>query len=143
MRVNIKRHIKVFALLVTIMIWSCGPDDPSGPTLQEEAFAVLAGDWGFGTTGSIVLDGQDVSLNFPAFSLSFADGTYQTNSGGNLFNATGTWEWVNENAQQLMLDTGEEVTIISLTETAFEFSFFHNGNTASGIQGNYVVKVVK
>ena len=138
-----KRHIKVFALLVTIMVCSCDPDDPSGPTLQEEAFAALAGDWAFGATGSIVLDGQDVSLNFPGFNLSFADGTYQTNNGGDLFNATGTWEWVNENAQQLILDTEEEVTIVTLTENLFEFSFFHNGNSVSGIQGNYVINVVK
>jgi hypothetical protein len=143
MRINIKRHIKVFALLITIMVWSCDPDDPSGPTLQDEAFAALAGNWSLGTTGSIVLDGQDVSLNFPGFSLSFADDTYQTSNGGSLFNATGTWKWVNQNAQQLALDTGEEVTIIVLTEGIFEFSFFRNGSTAAGMQGNYLVQVEK
>ncbi len=138
------RKINIYVVLVLSLVLglsSCNPDD--GPSLQDEAFELLEGEWTFGTTGSILLDGEDLSLNFPGFSLSFANGTYQTSNGGDLFRATGTWEWLNEEAKQITLDTGEEVTIVNLTESVFEFSFFHTGSAAAGIRGNYTIKVVK
>lgn len=132
-------------VLAGSLLLSCAGDDPSGPTAQELAFEKLAGNWTFGTSGSITLDGQDVSLNYPGFSLSFADGTYQTLNAGDLFRASGTWSWANEEAGSVLLDTGEEATIITLTETDFQFSFTHSGTggEAAGTAGNYVVTLEK
>lgn len=141
---NLKKSTYLVLILsVFLLLPSCGTEGTSEPDAQALAFELLAGNWGFGTNGTIVLDGQDVSLNFAGFSLSFTDGSYQTTNAGDLLSASGTWSWVNENAQQLLLDTGEEVTIQNLTQTSFEFSFFHQGNTAAGIQGNYTITVNK
>ena len=138
-----KKYIMTIALAFIVLNSSCSSDD-SGPTAQAIAFEKLAGQWTFGATGSITLDGQDVSLNYPNFSLSFTDGTYQTTNGGELFKANGTWAWANEDAGSLTLDTGEEVTINNLTETNFRFSFTHDdGGIAAGTAGNYVVTVNK
>ena len=140
-------HIYTFMLLTLggCLLLTCSDDEPSGPTEQELAFEKLAGDWTYGTSGSITLDGQDVSLNYPGFSLSFADGTYQTRNAGDLLSASGTWEWANEEAGSLLLDSGEEVTIIELTETLFRFSFTSTGTggEAAGTAGNYVITVEK
>lgn len=141
---KIRQHSRLLILLITINLLSaCGGDGSTGPSLQEIAFEKLSGSWSLATSGGILLDGQDVSLNYPGFSLSFADGTYQTINGGDLFNASGTWAWSNESAQQLTMDTGEDVTIQNLSENQFRFTFFHQGSTAAGIRGNYTVNVEK
>lgn len=128
--------------MLSFMLWSCGNDDNPGRG-SDVVFQKLAGDWSLGTSGGIVLDGQDISLNYPGFTLSFADGTYQTTNGGDLFRATGTWQWADEAGRVLTLDTGEDVTIVKLTQSDFEFTFFHAGNVRAGIQGNYTVNVSK
>ncbi|MFY0594669.1 hypothetical protein, partial [Roseivirga sp.] len=93
--------------------------------------------------GSILLDNEDISLNYPGFTLSFADGTYQTTNGADLFNATGTWDWTDDAGTVLTLDTGEEITINTLNLTEFSFSFFHAGSRRAGIRGNYTINVFK
>ncbi len=133
------------AVLLFISLLACGSDDSNGPSLQDLTFEKLAGSWTIGTSGSISLDGQDITLNYPGFTLSFADGTYNTTNAGDLFRASGTWQWSSEQATSVILDTGEEVTIINLTETDFQFSFTHTGTggTAAGTAGNYVVTLEK
>lgn len=147
MKKSITNYQKYTFILLTCLclLFSCGDDDPSGPTEQELAFERLAGDWTFGTNGSIVVDGQDVSPNYPGFSLSFADGTYQTQSGGDLFRASGTWEWLDEEAGSIRLDDSREITIVALTENLFNFTFFFSGSGGArhGISGNYDITVVK
>ncbi|MBO3700595.1 hypothetical protein [Roseivirga sp. E12] len=132
----------LLGLIITVSIVGCG-SGTTDPSLQDLAFEKLAGSWSMPANGGVLLDGQDVSLNYPGFSLSFTDGGYQTTNGGDLFRASGTWTWTNENAQTLTLDTGEEVTIQNLTETQFRFTFFHQGSVAAGIRGNYTINVNK
>ncbi|WP_323758011.1 hypothetical protein [Roseivirga sp.] len=142
---KIKRipFLSVLVLLVMVLI-GCGSDSPIGKTINELAFEKLAGDWSYGTNGQIILDGQDVSLNYVGFSMSFTDGTYTTTNGGDLFKATGTWTWANETGGSINLDTGEEVTILDLSLTSFKFSFTHTGGpVAAGTSGNYTVSLEK
>tara|TARA_R110002072_G_scaffold87575_1_gene197474 strand:+ start:465 stop:896 length:432 start_codon:yes stop_codon:yes gene_type:complete len=143
MKINRTKTISTLVLLVMIII-GCSSDDPNGPTNKELAFEKLAGNWTYGTSGQITLDGQDVSLNYPGFTLSFTDGTYTTINGGDLFRATGTWAWANEAAGSINLDTGEEVTILELSVTNFKFSFTHTGGgVAAGTSGSYTVSLEK
>lgn len=145
MKIITHTYTLILLALAGCLLLNCGDDEPATPTAQEQAFEVLAGEWTFGTSGSITLDGQDVSLNYPGFSLSFADGTYQTQNAGDLLSATGTWQWVDEEASLILLDSGEQVTIIVLTETSFQFSFTSNGSggEAAGTAGSYVVSLEK
>lgn len=135
------RHILIFMLISISVFSSCQNEE--NPSLSELAFEKLSGTWGFGTEGSIRLDGEDISLNYPGFTLSFAEGTYQTTNGADLFRASGTWEWIGDEGNILALDTGEEVTVNALNINELDFSFVHVGSTRAGIQGNYRVQVFK
>ena len=145
MKFNKHTYTLILLALAGSLLLNCGDDEPAGPTDQDLAFEKLAGAWTFGTSGSITLDGQDVSLNYPGFSLSFTDGTYQTQNAGDLLSASGTWQWVDESAEVIVLDSGEQVTIVNLTDTNFQFSFTSDGTggEVAGTAGNYVVTVEK
>lgn len=140
-------YIGSIALFVCLsLLCSCGGDDD--PTAQELAFEKLSGTWSLSSGGSIVIDGQDASLNFSGFSFSFTNGTYSTANAGDLFRASGTWTWQDEEAQRLSIDDGKSITITSLTENQFVFTFTSNGtggvaNSGEGIAGNYTITVNK
>ncbi len=145
---NIKL-IKTITFLFTLGIlsaMSCGSEED--PSAQQLAFEKLAGSWDISQGGSIVIDGQDATANFTGFAFSFTDGGYTTTNAGDMFRASGTWEWVNEEAQELSIDDGKTITIITLTETLFVFSFTSDGNAGTanhgeGIAGNYTITVNK
>ena len=140
------RKIYTYALvaILAIVSLSCDPDDPVEPSIQDLTFEKLAGDWTLGQFGSIKVDGSDVSANYPGFALSFAEGTYTTTNAGDLFRASGTWEWAGESAAAVNLDDGKVVSINSLTTTKFVFSFTkQDGPVRAGIAGNYVITVEK
>mgnify|MGYP005817246683 CR=1 FL=1 len=123
---------------------ACNNDDPIAPTEQELIFETLAGQWTLGQFGSIKVDGANVSPNYPGFALSFASGTYTTSNAGNLFSASGTWEWVDEEATQVILDDGKLITIDLLNTGKFVFSFTKSdGPVRAGVAGNYVITVLK
>lgn len=140
----------LYTLLAVLLVvgLACNPDDNSEPTAQELAFEILSGSWGLTQGGSIVVDGQDLSLNYQGFSVSFTNGSYSTTNAEDLFNASGTWTWVDNEAQMISLDDGKQITIRSLTETEFVFNFSFSGsggqaNHADGIAGSYVITVNK
>lgn len=141
------KYIYSAVLVIAILgLSSCGSDDD--PTAQELAFEKLSGTWNLANGGSIMIDGQDASLNFAGFSFSFTDGTYSTANAGDLFRATGTWSWQNEAAQSITIDDGKTITIATLTEQQFVFTFTSNGtggvaNSGEGIAGNYTITVNK
>lgn len=135
----------IIILGLVLLAFACTPDDgPVEPGLQELTFENLAGQWTLGQFGSIKLDGADVSANYAAFALSFEDGTYTTTNAGDLFNSSGTWEWVDVDATQVQLDDGKLVTINSLNSSKFVFSFTKSdGPVRAGLAGNYVITVEK
>ena len=134
--------------MTTIMLsLACGGDE-SDPTAQELAFERLSGSWDMSQGGLIIIDGNDATANFIGFGLSFTDGGYNTTNAGELFSATGTWSWADEEAQMISLDDGKLVTIQSLTETELVFNFQFSGtggeaNHADGIAGGYTITVNK
>ncbi|WP_422354153.1 hypothetical protein [Roseivirga pacifica] len=149
---NIALLLVLVALFLMGFLTSCKDDDgPLTPSARELAFEKLSGDWDLGNgAGRIEVDGTDVSANYPGFTLSFTDGGYTTTNGADLFNASGTWQWTDEDAKMLSLDDGKEVTITLLNENRFTFTFTHAGgssangiNTSNGIEGSYTISVVK
>ena len=142
------RYINLLLIALLITAVSCDPDDEPIFTEQELIFAKLAGSWTLKSGSSIMLDGQNVSLNYPGFAISSTDGLYATLNGGDLFNASGTWTWDDAEAGFITLDDGKEVTIVTLTETLFKFTFTISGtggevNGVDGTAGNYEVIVEK
>ncbi len=137
--------IQILLMLVFIVFaTACGGDDD--PTAQQLAFEKLSGSWDLSQGGSIIIDGQDATANFTGFAFTFTDGTYTTTNAGDMFRASGTWEWTDEEAQQLSVDDGKTITIVTLTETLFVFTFTSDGNPGAanhgeGIAGNYTITV--
>ena len=139
------KYSSLLLLTMVLSLLSCGGSDdgPGEPTAQEMAFELLAGSWTL-NNGSIVLDGSNVSANFPGFSLFFANGTYSTSNAGDLFNASGTWSWVGDSDRLVLLDDGKEVNINTLTTSQFIFSFqLGDGSSVAGLEGNYQVTLTK
>lgn len=145
MKNNINISITLFGIVsCLVFLGSCSDDNDLIPSQQDLVFEALSGAWMLNNgAGRMLLDGKDVSANFPQFSLSFDDGSYTTTNGGNLFDATGTWEWLDENAQQLKLSDGKEVTIDLLNEHRFTFKFTQGGARAAGLPGAYIISVVR
>jgi hypothetical protein len=122
-----------------------GDDVPAEPSAQELTFENLSGQWGLPTTGGIVLDGVDRTLNYAGFNLSFTEGGYITSNAGSLFRATGTWSWLNETTTtQISLDDGKTINIQNLTASRFVFTFSQStGGAKAGTAGSYTVTVNK
>lgn len=140
---RIYNYMLIAALAIVSL--SCNPDDgPADPRATELAFEKLAGQWTLGQFGSIKVDGSDVSANYSGFALSFTDGGYTTTNAGELFSASGTWEWADESGGVVNLDDGKTININQLTLKKFVFSFTKSdGPVRAGIAGNYVITVEK
>ena len=138
-------HTILLALTISLISTSCNPDDgPADPRATEIAFEKLAGQWTLGQFGSIKVDGADVSANYPDFGLSFTDGAYTTTNAGELFNASGTWDWSDESGRTVDLDDGKIINIQQLTPIKFVFSFTKSdGPVRAGVAGNYIITVEK
>ena len=145
MQARIKLILVVFLL---VGVFGCKSDDDDGPTppsAQELAFAKLVGNWTLDNGGHILVDGQDVGVNYPGFRLSFTNGGYSTINAGALFKSSGIWSWANDTGGIIDLDDGKSISIVSLTETAFNFTFQFagTGGTANGVGGNYDILLVR
>ncbi len=140
------KHLMLGILLITCFGCGGGGDDGPTETQQEQAFALLAGNW---TLNSIALDGQNVNSDYSGFSLSFTNGGFTTTNAGALFNSIGTWQWADATAANIItLDDGKEVTIVELTTSSFTFTFTVNStggvaNGINGLAGNYRISVNK
>lgn len=141
---------QLYSVLIIILslsfIMACeGKDDgPQEPTAQELTYEKLAGQWSLPSSGGIMVDGVDRTLNYQGFNLSFTEGGYNTTNAGDLFKASGTWEWGNETATQVVLDDGKIVDISSLAASRFVFNFTKSdGPVRAGLAGNYVITVEK
>jgi hypothetical protein len=148
LKLTLNRHLELILLLVVLVIIlsSCGGNGggPEEPSEQDLAFEKLSGAWTLNNGGSINLDGNNVSANYAGFTLSFTDGSFTTTNAGDLFPASGTWEWVGEATNQIRTGRGKVVTISTLTTSSFQFSFTKNAsNAAAGIDGNYVIALNK
>ena len=135
----------LMSFLVAMIITSCGGnDDTPSLTPQEIAEALLETSWTLNNGGSITLDAVEVSDRYDGFTLTIGDGTYTTVNAGELFPASGTWQWVGTTDNQVTTGSGKAITITSLTENRFVFSFIKNNqNAAAGIPGNYLITLTR
>ncbi|MFY0593663.1 hypothetical protein [Roseivirga sp.] len=130
----------LLSYLLLVFITSCGGDDTPELTPQEIAEQLLETSWSIANGGSITLDQVDVSDRYQGFSLTIGDATYTTLNAGELFPASGTWEWVGTTDNMVTTGSGKEITITNLSETQIVFRFLKNDqNSAFGIPGNYTI----
>ncbi|GAB5523833.1 MAG: hypothetical protein Roseis2KO_17050 [Roseivirga sp.] len=119
-----------------------GDDGTDEPSAQELAFEDLAGTW---RLTSIGVDGNDVTPNYPGFTLSYTETSYTTTNAKTLFRASGTWSWADDVTSTLLnLDDGKTITIIGLDENTLRFSFTQSsGGVVAGVSGNYNILMSK
>jgi hypothetical protein len=142
------RYINLLFVAMLITAVGCkknNDDEPTPLTELDLAYAKLAGSWSLQSNGSFTVDGQDVSINYPGFKLSFTDGRYTTTNAGDLFRPSGTWNWPGTTANAIELDDGKTITIKNLTQSSFNFTFQYSGTggQAYGISGSYNILVKK
>ena len=138
----------VIVLLGLVMLSACGGSDPV--PVDEEALA-LNGDWVLPTSGGgVVVDGIDRSLNFVGFKISFGsdtngqEKTYRTSNAGDLFRASGTWDWGSDTKNSMILSEGKTVNIQSQQSSRLVLTFnYADGGIRSGISGNYIITLEK
>lgn len=140
-----RTFIITFIFVVFCTVTGCDEEGTATPSEQDLTYQQLTGQWTLENGGSILLDDQDISLNYTGFELSFADGTYTTINAGSLFDANGTWHWTDGTVtNSITLGDGRVVTIRGISESQFIFSFYKaNRGSAAGIEGNYVVTLTK
>lgn len=143
------KNLRIYLSITVLALFSlgCGTDSPVPESLQDQVFERLSGEWAFGGNGFIRVDGSDVSSNYNGFALSFDDGTYTTTNAGDLFNATGTWEWADDDsgiADQINLDDGKVVNLVEVNPNVLIFGFTKSdGPVRAGIAGEYLIRVEK
>ena len=138
----------VIVLLGLVMLSACGGSD-SVP-VDEESLA-LNGDWVLPTSGGgVVVDGIDRSLNFVGFKISLGsdtngqEKTYRTSNAGDLFRASGTWDWVSDSKNSMILSEGKTLAIQIRQPSRLVLTFnYTNGGVRSGISGNYTLTLEK
>ncbi len=146
----IKRVVKqyVIVLIGLLILSSCGGSDPI--PVDEEALA-LNGDWVLPAAGGgINVDGVDRSLNFVGFKISIdsdtngQEKTYNTENAGDLFSASGTWDWGSESKNSLVLSEGKTLNIQTQQSGRLVLTFnYTNGGVRAGISGNYILTLEK
>ena len=130
------------------MLSACGGDDAE--PVDEEALA-LNGDWILPAAGGgIIVDGVNRSLNFVGFKISMdsdtngQDKTYTTANAGDLFSASGTWDWASERKNSMVLSEGKTLSIQAQQPSRLVLFFnYTNGGVRSGISGNYTLTLEK
>lgn len=145
MKKHIQNTLTLLIAAVVALSLSCGGDEaPSEPTAQELALEQLSATWSI-NGGSIQLDGQDVTANYPGLTLSYTANNYSTQNGGDLFSASGTWSWAGDSDRLILLDDGKQINISTLTDTDLVFSFqlSSTGGEAAGIPGSYEIGMKK
>ena len=138
----------VIVLLGLVMLSACGGSD-SVP-VDEESLA-LNGDWVLPTSGGgVVVDGIDRSLNFVGFKISLGsdtngqEKTYRTSNAGDLFRASGTWDWVSDSKNSMILSEGKTLAIQIRQPSRLVLTFnYADGGVRSGISGNYTITLEK
>lgn len=144
-------RLSAFALasIIVLSVASCGggeDEDPEVPeeTPQEIAQALLENNWTIADGGSITLDGSNISDRYDGFGMNVGNLSFTTTNAGNLFPATGTWQWVGTSDNSVTTGNGKEITITQLSTTRFIFTFQKTDqNAVAGVPGSYVVTLTR
>ena len=129
------------SLALSGMMSGCGKDDPNP---QAEKLRLLSGTW---TIATVDNDGVDVTSQYNGFTLTVTSTkTYSTTNGHNAWPAGGTFEFQQNDLNQIMRDDGVVVTIESATEDQLQLSFQQStltGGRPKGVTGDFVFSLVK
>lgn len=141
---NMKTIVYILIIIATGLV-SCNDDDEATPVdsaqLKAEVTAQLSeSTWNVQTVTVDRLDQNDL---FEGFSLSFGDGTFTSQNGGEVWPASGTWQFANEEATAIVRDDDTVINILTLNDFALVISLSWSENTiglgrTNSISGEHV-----
>ena len=154
-----KKLFPLVLVLILVAITSCGEkkEDPPAPpekTPAELAIEKLAGTQGIsyvlGTSGYVKRNQVDESAYYPGFTfrLQGTDKTYTTSGASDLFEASGSWEFVGANYDKIRLNGSKPASNVEISytkngqELVLTFAVpTPAGGRVTALIGNYEVKL--
>jgi len=139
--------IRAFNIVLLALLMVAGCKKEAALTPQQEVGAMLATAevW---ENPVVFVDGADQSEVYKDFNISFGNGTYKTTSGAPIWNPSGTWTFVNEEATLMLFDGATQVDIKSISEEILELSLLWEENTFEpgrnrSVKGRHVFKLIR
>jgi hypothetical protein len=120
-----KNIVIAVSTIAIFFISGCSKDDETS-TRNEQLRLLTASAW---SINSITVDGVDQSSLFTNMTVSFAESEYETSGGSEVWPASGTWRFKQNNSNVIIIDNDIEMTIVNLDESTLKISFQWNHNT--------------
>lgn len=127
-----------------IFLVGCKDDDPTIRETTTDALINNNKPWII-SGGSVTLDGDDVSNSFEGFEISFAQTTYTSSNGGDIWpeaiDAPWSFKGTDEGDASTIIRSDQiEVQIVVTKESQLllTFTFYDVNGRINGISGNYI-----
>ncbi|HNP19225.1 MAG TPA: hypothetical protein PKL31_12370 [Fulvivirga sp.] len=137
-----------YSLLTFLVVWvatftSCKDDsDPTVSETDQQLTAIMnnGSNWVL-SSGGVMKDDFDVTDQFVGFKLTIGNKTYSTVNGlSPVWEASGTWDFINNNPNQILRDGDTEITV-NLSTSALTLTFsadaVRNGGRVEAVSGEY------
>lgn len=121
-------------MLVTVSFafHSCRKDTTATPS-EVTGKQLSSGVW---KVQSVMVDGTDKTNLFHGFTLQYSSTTFSSSNGTLVWPSSGTWNFKDETAKMIVRDDGLEMTIETVSNTKFTFSFVWTKTTYGGGRSN-------
>ncbi len=148
--INIGLVVAVLSL-ATVMLQGCKEDEdsPIVDTLAEQRDEVIGrltgATW---SVSSVKVDNFDQDDLFEGLTISFENGAFTAQNGGEVWPATGTWEFVSEESTIIVRDDATVVNIVTLNASMLVLSLNWTEDTiglgrTESVSGEHVFTFVK
>jgi hypothetical protein len=143
---RIRLTLIALTLLMGVLVTGCKKTTVTPKTDEELQIEKLTGTWVLqaGSSAVTVDIVNDVTTNWPGFTLTLGNKTYQTSSSPEalIWPSSGTWAF-GTSVSTLVRDDGVEISV-SVTDTSLQLQFDYSasGGRLNGIEGNWVFKMV-
>jgi hypothetical protein len=122
--------LKVVSIVMLIILVALLPAcNKEIPLTEQETVVIMLMSAEAWTSPVVTIDGVDRSDMYRNFELKFAESTYTSSGGAPVWPATGSWEFIDEDANRMLLDGTLEVEINSISDDELELSLQWNENT--------------
>ena len=106
-------------LALSIVLFSCGKDDPS--QADKVRSMLTSGAW---KVQSVTVDDQDALDFFTNLSVTFTKTGFTTSNPGPIWPASGSWDFSNAEATHILRGDGLDITIDALSDTEFRCTLY-------------------
>lgn len=139
------KYSYTWLLAFAVMLCSCDGDNPTIPE-DEVNSQKLSGTWTLGSNSRVLRDGDDITSQYANFSAFFTEqfAYFIEGDPNNVIHPEGTWQYVEGNFNQILLNGDERPITASLSDDnkilTLTFSNEANvplGSRVAGITGSY------